>query len=112
KLDGHGDSSVLTCVFSPDGRYLATGGYDKRIKLWSLQTGRSVATLEGHTHNVQALAFSPNGHWLLSGARNGGMRLWRMSDYACQYSVFLDRGVTSCAFLPDSERVLIGSGSG
>jgi WD40 repeat protein len=112
KLDGHGDSSVLTCVFSPDGRYLATGGYDKRIKLWSLQMGRSVATLEGHTHNVQALAFSPNGHWLLSGARNGGMRLWRMSDYACQYSVFLDRGVTSCAFLPDSERVLIGSGSG
>ncbi|MFQ3535202.1 MAG: PQQ-binding-like beta-propeller repeat protein [Aggregatilineales bacterium] len=112
KLGGHGDSSVLVCTFSPDGQYLATGGYDKKIKLWAVRTGALLATLEGHTHNVQALAFSPNGEWLLSGARNGGLRLWRLSDRACLHSVFVDRSVTNCAFLPDGERIMIASGSG
>lgn len=111
-LNGHGDSSVLACAFSPDGRILATGAYDKKIKLWAVRTGNLIATLEGHTHNVQALAFSPDGQWLLSGARNGGVRLWRLQDYTCQHSVFLDRGVTNCAFLPDGQRIMIASGSG
>jgi len=61
---------------------------------------------------VQAIAFSPDGQWLLSGARNGGVRLWRLSDQTCLHSVFLDRGVTNCAFLPDGERVMIAGGSG
>jgi WD40 repeat protein len=111
-LNGHRSHSVLVCTFSPDGRYLATGAYDKNINLWEVETGRAVARLEGHTHNVQALAFSPDGRWLLSGARNGGVRLWRLSDQTCQHSVFIDRGVTNCAFLPDGERVMIASGSG
>jgi len=112
RLDGHRDQPVIVCTFSPDGRYLATGAYDRKINLWEVGTGRLVTQLEKHTHNVQAIAFSPDGQWLLSGARNGGVRLWRLSDWACLHSLFLDQGVTSCAFLPDGERVMIGSGSG
>jgi WD40 repeat protein len=112
RLDGHRNHSVLVCTFSPDGQYLATGAYDKKINLWEVETGRLLTRLEGHTHNVQALAFSPDGQWLLSGARNGGVRLWRLSDQTCLHSVFLDRGVTNCAFLPDGERVMIAGGSG
>ncbi|MBO9309930.1 MAG: PQQ-binding-like beta-propeller repeat protein [Chloroflexi bacterium] len=112
KLDGHRNHSVLVCTFSPDGCYLATGAYDKKINLWEVGTGRLVTRLEGHAHNVQALAFSPDGQWLLSGARDGGVRLWRLSDQTCLHSLFLDRGVTNCAFLPDRERVMVASGSG
>ncbi len=111
-LNGHGDSSVLVCTFSPDGRLLVTGAYDKKIKVWEVETGNLLATLEGHTHNVQALAFTPNGEWLLSGARNGGLRLWRMANLTCVHSVFIDRGVTNIAFLPNGEQVMVASGSG
>lgn len=31
---------------------VATGGADKKIKLWDLQTGEAVSTLEGHTHGI------------------------------------------------------------
>lgn len=44
---GHGHF-VAGCAFSPDGELLATiatGSYDRTLKLWSLQTGQEVAAL-------------------------------------------------------------------
>jgi len=44
-LTGH-TSFVKTVDFSPDGTYLASGGGDRKIKVWDL-TGHDIATFEG-----------------------------------------------------------------
>ncbi len=64
---GH-TKSANAVAFSPDNRWLASGGKDNLIKIWDLATGNVLRTLFGHTSNVNALAVSPDGKLLASGS--------------------------------------------
>ena len=64
---GH-TKSANAVAFSPDNRWLASGGKDNVIKIWDLATGNILRTLYGHTSNVNALAVSPDGKLLASGS--------------------------------------------
>jgi WD40 repeat protein len=46
-LRGH-ESFVWALAFSPDGRTLASGGFDETIKLWDVTSGREQATPRPH----------------------------------------------------------------
>lgn len=54
---------VRTVVFSPDGKHLASGGYDSRLRLWEANTGNHIFTLRG---GGSAVAFSPDGKLIAS----------------------------------------------
>lgn len=45
-LSGH-TNAVYTVDFSPNGQYLATGSFDKRVLMWSTKTGKLVKTYQG-----------------------------------------------------------------
>ncbi|HEX3084183.1 MAG TPA: WD40 repeat domain-containing protein, partial [Pyrinomonadaceae bacterium] len=64
---GH-TKSANAVAFSPDNRWLASGGKDNLIKIWDLANGSVLRTLYGHTSNVNALAVSPDGTLLASGS--------------------------------------------
>jgi WD40 repeat protein len=64
--------SVDAVVFSPDNRWLASGGKDNLIKIWDLSTGNILRTLYGHSSNIDALAVSPDGKLLASGSGDIG----------------------------------------
>jgi WD40 repeat protein len=66
---GH-TKSANAVAFSPDNRWLASGGKDNVIKIWDLATGNVLRTLYGHTANINALAVSPDGKLLASGSGN------------------------------------------
>src|SRR6478672_9403614 len=53
--------SANAVAFSPDNRWLASGGKDNVIKIWDLATGNVLRTLYGHTGNVNTVAVSPDG---------------------------------------------------
>src|SRR5262245_28812084 len=72
---GHKDS--LYCArLSPDGKVLATGGYDNTIKLWDVTSGKELRTLDGHNGAVFELAFRSDGKILASASGDRTVKLW------------------------------------
>jgi WD40 repeat protein len=61
-------------AFSPDGRLLASGDKDNRIRLRHSGTGELLATLDDDLGWVKTLAFSPDGRRIAFGGRDGGIR--------------------------------------
>ncbi|MFE2291579.1 WD40 repeat domain-containing serine/threonine protein kinase [Streptomyces sp. NPDC059452] len=67
ELTGH-EGRIESLAISRDGEFLATGSYDKTLRLWDLAARREKTTFEGHTNAVWATAFSADGATLYSGA--------------------------------------------
>jgi WD40 repeat protein/subtilase family serine protease len=100
---GH-TQSVRSVAFSPDGSLIASGSWDRTIKLWRVSDGALVRTLTGHTDWVYSVAFSPDGSLIASASGSGDrtIRLWRVSDGALVRTLRGHRdGVSSVAFSPD-----------
>ncbi|MYC77370.1 hypothetical protein F4X10_16525 [Candidatus Poribacteria bacterium] len=100
-LEGH-THYVLAVAFSPDGRTLASGSRNGKIRLWDTDTGEHKLTLEGHTDGVTCLAFSPDGHTLASGSWDDTIRLWdaKTGQHLQTLEEHTD-GVRSVVFSPD-----------
>jgi WD40 repeat protein len=71
---------VYAVDYSPDGRLLATGSFDERIRLFAAPHGAYRYAIEGHRNLVTALSFSPDGRRLASGSHDDNVMIWRMPD--------------------------------
>lgn len=60
------DAPLTSVVFSPDGRIVATGSFDRTVILWDTGNGNRIRTLRGHSGSPWAVACSPDGNSLVS----------------------------------------------
>ncbi|KAF8583889.1 WD40 repeat-like protein, partial [Ramaria rubella] len=106
---GH-TAAVSSVVFSPDGTCIASGSYDKTIRLWDAASGMHLNTLTGHSDWVLSVAFSPNGVYIVSGSEDETLRLWNAASgmHLKTFTGHSDR-VRSVAFSPDGRHIVSGS---
>jgi WD40 repeat protein len=111
-LTGH-THCVKAIAFSPDGSTLASGSWDKTIKLWQVQATCLSATLVGHRLGVNTLAFHPHEKYLASGGLDSEVILWDWeSKELLQRLGGHRRAVTALAFSPDGQWLASGSADG
>jgi RNA polymerase sigma factor (sigma-70 family) len=65
-------NALRSLAFSPDGRILASGGWDTAVRLWDSSTGKELRQLPGPDKGVECIAFAPDGKTAAGGGIEGG----------------------------------------
>ncbi|AOC52490.1 tolB protein precursor [Microcystis aeruginosa NIES-2481] len=101
---------VSSVVYSPDGRYLANGGWDKTIKIWEVATGKQLRTLTGHSDPVLSVVYSPDGRYLASGSDDNTIKIWEVAT-GKQLRTLTGHSVSvwSVVYSPDGRYLASGS---
>jgi WD40 repeat protein/serine/threonine protein kinase/predicted Zn-dependent protease len=86
---------------------VAAGDYNGQVvKLWNVDTGDEMATLECQAHEAMIVAFSPNGQRLAAGGIGIGAKVW---DWRNRQVVFELPRLSICrlAYSPDGRRLAV-----
>ena len=69
--------------FSPNNQYVVSGSFDKTVRIWDVESGDCIKTLEGHTFGVNGVSFSPNNQYVVSGSNDKTVRIWEVESGDC-----------------------------
>ncbi|MBZ8179753.1 CHAT domain-containing protein [Oscillatoria salina] len=123
KTLGENKEIIYSVAISPDGKIIASGGMDRFIRLWNLETGELCQRLEAHNpetnlNSILCVAFSPDGKTLASSSNmefnEGTIKLWDVNTGKVQRSLnksFFNLPairVSSVAFSPDGKYLASG----
>jgi WD40 repeat protein len=105
---------VESLALSPDGRVLASGGFDCDLYLWDLLQPRSLQRLQTKSP-ILAIAFSPDGWQLACGCIDGTLEVWDLRSIDRSPNLEFDRSdswISAIKFAPDGEKIYSGNGRG
>ena len=112
-LEGHSDC-VTSVAIHPNGTTFATGGLDKKIILWDLETGKvkqicKVTEDTGQSGKILDLSFSPDGSILASTSYfDGTIKIWDANNLTLKRALgtaILTTQITSITFTPDGQYI-------
>jgi eukaryotic-like serine/threonine-protein kinase len=104
---------LTSVAWSPDGRWIATGGGDNVIHIWDPDNGKEIRSLAGHLGFVTALSFDPSGRRLASASQDQTIKIWDLASWQEAFTLRAHADfVWSISFDPDGRRLVSGSGDG
>jgi len=102
---GH-SGNVSAVAWSPDGKRIASGSYDKTVQVWDAANGGNIYTYQGHSDVVEAVVWSSDGRRIASGSDDHTVQVWDAGDGGNAYT---SRGHTdevfAVAWSPDGRRI-------
>jgi WD40 repeat protein len=109
------EDGITVAAFSPDVQIFAAAK-GNNIRLWEVDTGKALHTLEGHKYAVSSVAFSPTSKILASGSMDNTIKLWDVSTgkllSTLKSGLFSndghDKDVNAVAFSPDGKLLVSG----
>ncbi|MFT5823856.1 MAG: WD40 repeat protein [Crocinitomix sp.] len=88
---GHTDY-IRAYDFSPDNKYIVTGGFDNIMLLWDVQSGKQIRTFSGHTERIRSVMFSPDQKTILSLAADNKVKIFEVETGRQVHSVGVSNG--------------------
>lgn len=109
KRGQHHDKAILCLAVSPDGKFVATGGQDKKLIIWD----SSLKPLKVFTHHrdaVTALAFRRGTNQLFSASRDRTVKIWSLDELAYVETLFGHQdSVVDVGALTQEKCITVGS---
>lgn len=99
---GRHQSWVVSIAYSPDGQHLISGSSDYTAKIWQVETGECLKTLQGHTSRVWSVAVSLQGI-IATGSPDFTIKLWSAVGECLKTLHGHDCEVWGIAFTPDGQ---------
>jgi WD domain, G-beta repeat len=91
---------------------VVTGGEDRSIRLWQLDTGKQIATLTGHQKSIHTLAIHPiRTDLLYSSGRDGMIKLWQLDRAIELQSIDTQQSTVNQLAISTDGQLLITAGS-
>lgn len=102
------EGGTSAVAFSADGRFVLSGGYDRVVLLWDVQSRKLVKEMAGNADLVGGVGFSPDGKWAISGGIDGTVRIWDLGTgkELRMLGGHASAAAGSVAFTPNGGRVL------
>jgi len=104
-LRGHA-ADVYGVVVSPNGKRIASGSFDKTVKVWDAESGAELMTFRGHENQVGPVSFSPDGKKIVSGSMDSTVRVWDLATGEELMCLRGHEGGTGARFSPDGEQIV------
>ena len=77
-------NSVTSISLTPDGQQAVSAGYmDETLRVWDLERGVCLRTLEGHSDHVRGVSVTPDGRRAVSGSKDKTLKVWDLTNGAC-----------------------------
>ncbi|PBP16148.1 WD domain-containing protein [Diplocarpon rosae] len=81
-------ATILTVAASQDGRFVVTGGADRRIVIWDAATLTCLKVFQQHRDSVLGLAFRRGTNQLYSASKDRTIKIWSLDELAYVETLF------------------------
>ncbi|XP_049870663.1 autophagy-related protein 16-1 isoform X2 [Pectinophora gossypiella] len=111
RFDAH-DGEVNAVKWSPTDSMVATGGADRKVKLWDVSKGmvENKGTLVGSNAGVMSVDFDSTGAYIVGASNDFASRVWTVADQRLRHTLTGHSGkVMAAKFLGEPTKVITGS---
>ena len=101
---------VYSCVYSADGAFVLSGGWDGYLRLWLSANGQQITSLAASPRPLSSCAISPDGTAWLSAAMDGALTWWDAVSHRMGQSFIAHiRPISAIQFSPDVRQLATAS---
>lgn len=122
-FDNYHDSWINALTISPNHKLVASGSYDKTIRVWEIETGKQLCCLIGHIAEVTDVAFSSDNLYVASagGYKDATIRVWDIENIGKDTGTSPSEvrrfttnssGIDTIAFSPNTYEIVSGGSEG
>ncbi|MBF0517006.1 MAG: AAA family ATPase, partial [Nitrospirae bacterium] len=106
---GHSDT-VTSVSYSRDGHYIASGSWDKTVKIWDTRSDTLQRNISWHSGWVDSVIYSPDGKFIASGSWDKTAKIWEASSGNLQRTLSdHSKAIESVCYSPDGRYIASGS---
>jgi COMPASS component SWD3 len=107
-LTGH-TGDVYTVNYHPQGGYIASGGYDKIVRLYDVERERITKAFTGHSLSISSAIFTPMGNLIISGSKDNSIKFWDIVSGLCVKTISSHLGEVTSVDMSSNGYYLLSS---